>query len=289
MINYNHFYYFWIIAKEGGVTAACKRLRLSQPTLSAQLTQFEKFIGSPLFERRSRKLILNDKGKIVFEYADSIFRKGKEMIEVLQDSSLKDIIKLNIGVAISLPKKNIHSYLKIPLAHRKVNLSLVEGEQAKLLENLKINQLDIVLSNEPAPKDIKGFYSHCIEKAPVIFIASPDYKNLRRKFPLSLQDQNLFLPTHPAQVRTSLDMYLANNQVKPRLKGEVQNTEMLRVIAVSGHGVVAIPRSSVSDLIKSKEIYIIGDNIDVFSEFYLITTEKKVSNPVVKDMLKKLS
>ena len=84
-------------------------------------------------------------------------------------------------------------------------------------------------------------------------------------------------------------MYLANNQVKPRLKGEVQNTEMLRVIAVSGHGVVAIPRSSVSDLIKSKEIYIIGDNIDVFSEFYLITTEKKVSNPVVKDMLKKLS
>ena len=57
-INYHHLYYFKAIAEKGSVSKAASKLRLGQPTLSAQLRQFEEALGVQLFERQHKKLIL---------------------------------------------------------------------------------------------------------------------------------------------------------------------------------------------------------------------------------------
>ena len=44
-LNYHHLYYFYVIASEGGVTEASRKLKLAQSTLSAQLKQFEEVLG----------------------------------------------------------------------------------------------------------------------------------------------------------------------------------------------------------------------------------------------------
>jgi len=41
-LNYHHLYYFWLAAKEGGVSRAAKKLRLAQPTLSSQIRALER-------------------------------------------------------------------------------------------------------------------------------------------------------------------------------------------------------------------------------------------------------
>jgi len=286
-LNYNHLFYFWIIAKEGGVTQACKHLRLTQPTLSAQLKIFEDSIGQPLFERKSRKLVLNDSGKLVFDYADTIFKKGQEMVDALRDSSVKNIVSVNVGAVFTLPKKNIHNFLKIPIVHGKVNINLVSGQLTDLLGQLNNLQLDMVLSPRPAPGEFKGFYSHRLERVPVIFVASPEFKSLRRKFPSTLNNKNLYLPSYQTETRAQIDHYFKKHNLSPRIKGEIEDIELLRVIAASGDGIVAIVRSAVSDLIKAKELYIIGDNLDIWTEFYMITPERKETHPVVADILKK--
>lgn len=286
-LNYNHLYYFWIIAKEGGVTSACKKLRLTQPTLSAQLKQFEEAIGQTLFERKSRKLILNDSGKLVFDYADSIFKKGDEMLGALQDSKVKNITSIKVGAVATLPKKNLHNILKTPLSHGKINISLVSGTLENLLEQLESLQLDLVLSDRPAPSELKGFYTQLAEKTPVILVASPDYKGLRRKFPQSLEGQRVFLPSYQVNSRQHLDNFFKKHEVKPHIKGEIHDNEFLRVIAAAGHGIVAIARSAISDLLKTKELYVIGENLEAYNHHYLITTDRQEPNAVVTDLLKK--
>ncbi len=57
-INYHHLFYFKTIAEEGSVSKAAGKLRIGQPTLSAQLKQFEDAIGVQLFERQHKKLLL---------------------------------------------------------------------------------------------------------------------------------------------------------------------------------------------------------------------------------------
>ncbi len=44
-LNYHHLLYFWVVAKKGTITAACKELSLAQPTVSAQLRALENALG----------------------------------------------------------------------------------------------------------------------------------------------------------------------------------------------------------------------------------------------------
>ncbi|MFN7142892.1 MAG: LysR family transcriptional regulator [Myxococcota bacterium] len=75
-LNYHHLLYFHATAREGSMTAAAKKLRLAQPTLSGQIKQLEDALGEPLFERRGRRLELTATGRTVYHYADETFGLG---------------------------------------------------------------------------------------------------------------------------------------------------------------------------------------------------------------------
>ena len=78
-LNYHHLHYFWVIAREGSITRATKELRLTQPTLSAQLRALEDSLGEPLFHRSGRSLVLTEVGRVAFQYADEIFSLGRDL------------------------------------------------------------------------------------------------------------------------------------------------------------------------------------------------------------------
>ena len=61
-LNYHHLLYFWTIAREGGVSKAAVRLRLSQPTVTARIRELERSLGTPLFLRTSRGVQLTAEG-----------------------------------------------------------------------------------------------------------------------------------------------------------------------------------------------------------------------------------
>ena len=85
-INYNHLYYFWIVAKEGGVTAASRKLHLSPSTISSQISTLEDLAGHKLFKRVSRQMLLTEMGRKTFQTANEIF------VELQQLLSLRNLL-----------------------------------------------------------------------------------------------------------------------------------------------------------------------------------------------------
>ena len=63
-LNYHHLRYFWTVAREGGISKAATTLRLSQPTISAQLKSLDEALGERLFQRRCLVLVLTDVGRL---------------------------------------------------------------------------------------------------------------------------------------------------------------------------------------------------------------------------------
>ena len=59
-LNYHHLLYFWTVVREGGVSKAAAKLRLSQPTISAQVKMLEASLGERLLERQGRTLALTE-------------------------------------------------------------------------------------------------------------------------------------------------------------------------------------------------------------------------------------
>ena len=65
-LNYHHRLYFWTVVRQGGVSKAAVKLRLSQPTVSAQVKMLEGSLGERLLERQGRTLVLTEVGRVVY-------------------------------------------------------------------------------------------------------------------------------------------------------------------------------------------------------------------------------
>ncbi len=73
-LNLRHLRYFWAVASNGSIVRASEVLHLTPQTISGQLKELEEQIGSKLFEKAGRNLALTDTGRVVFNYADEMFR-----------------------------------------------------------------------------------------------------------------------------------------------------------------------------------------------------------------------
>ena len=82
-LNLKHLRYFWSVASHGSIAKAAAALYLTPQTISGQLRDLEQQVGGQLFSRSGRKLVLTDTGRLVFSYADEMFRLGLELQDVL--------------------------------------------------------------------------------------------------------------------------------------------------------------------------------------------------------------
>lgn len=69
--------YFWTIAEEGTISQAAEVLHLTQPTLSRQLKELEEELGTELFVRENRKMILTEAGYFLKKPGRRNFRFDK--------------------------------------------------------------------------------------------------------------------------------------------------------------------------------------------------------------------
>ena len=97
-INYNHLYYFWMVAREGGVARASDELMVSQPTVSVQVKELERAVGHKLFDRVGRTLQLTEAGRVAFNYANEMFLLGQEMANALEHQPATRPLRLAVGV-----------------------------------------------------------------------------------------------------------------------------------------------------------------------------------------------
>src|SRR5512147_1682627 len=111
-VNYHHLLYFWVVAREGGLVPAGKVLRLSHPTLSAQIHALEDRLGEKLFAKVGRKLVLTDSGRVAFRYADEIFSLGRELLGSVEGRSGDKPLRLEVGIVDVLPKLVVSRLLK---------------------------------------------------------------------------------------------------------------------------------------------------------------------------------
>jgi len=286
-LNYHHLYYFRTIAHEGGIAKAAEKLRLGQPTLSTQLRQLEESLGHLLFDRRKRTLILTEAGKVALEYADSIFRSGDELMQVLEDHSFSGRTDVKFGALDSVPKRLLLSLMEAALKEGKCSVSLLEGRGDELFRELLAHQIDLIISNyPPVTSDLGRVYSRSIAKVPVAVFGAPKYAHLKKGFPRSLEGQPFILPTAHSKLRHDLDHYFALSKLRVIPVAETQDTSVQKLLGIEGHGLIPLPEFTTRDLIGEKKLVKVGALPEVKEEFWLISAERKIENPIAARIMK---
>src|ERR1044071_6138591 len=98
-LNFNHLYYFWVVARTGSVTGASRQLHLTQPTLSTQIKQLERELGAPLFARTGRQMVLPVTGQLVMPHAEKMCRVCEDLPDAIKGRPNKEPMNLVIGTS----------------------------------------------------------------------------------------------------------------------------------------------------------------------------------------------
>jgi len=280
-INYHHLFYFKTIAEEGSVSKAAIKLRLGQPTLSAQLKQFEDSLGVQLFERQHKKLILTEQGKVALDYSKNIFRMGSEMYEVLHDRLKPLKPSLHLGALDSVPKQIVLQLVKHAFRISPCQITLSEGKSDELLRELAAHRMDLMVTNFlPAGTDGKGLYPKAITKKSVAFYGAPKFKSLRKGFPKSVSGQPMILPTYDSKLRQDLDHWAKLNKIEMNIIIESQDISVKKLMATSELGLIPTAAHTATGQVLRGELIEIGQLQGVYEELFLVTAHRKIENPI---------
>jgi LysR family transcriptional activator of nhaA len=280
-INYHHLYYFKTIAEEGSVSKAAEKLLIGQPTLSAQLKQFEDNLGIQLFERQHKRLFLTEQGKVALDYARNIFKMGSEMYEVLHDRIKPLKSSVHIGALDSIPKLIIQQLVRGALKIAPCQVTLSEGPSGELLRELTSHRIDIVVTNFlPLGADAKGVLHKLISKKNIAFYGTPKFKSLRKGFPKSISGHPMVLPTYDSKLRYDIDHWAKLHKLELNLAVESQDVAVKKLLAVAEVGLMAAASHTVVSQVLAGELIEIGQLQGVHEELYLLRANRKIPNPI---------
>jgi LysR family transcriptional activator of nhaA len=287
-LNYQHLFYFWTAAREGGITRASEKLGLAQPTISGQITVFEETIGSQLLKKDGRKLILTETGRTVFNYAEEIFSLGNELSNTLKGASNNRSLRLTIGIADSLPKLLVYRLIEPALKlDRPVQITCYEDKKEHLLVELSHHGIDLIFSDGPAANNLGArVHNHFIGVSNIGVFSSPNLaQRYRDDFPWSLKSAPLILPTRNTELRRSLDQWFEDKVIAPRVVAEIADSALMKTFASSGAGIIFAPVSVRNQIRNQYDLDLIGETSEINERFYAITIRRKIEHEAVKIIL----
>jgi LysR family transcriptional activator of nhaA len=273
-LNYHHFFYFWVVAKEGSIVAASKQLRLAHPTISGQIHRLEDVIGEKLFVRSGRRLVLTDAGRIALRYADEIFSLGREFLDTIKGRAGQGRpLRLVVGVADVLPPSLVRRFLEPAFRI---------GQPVRVICRAD-KSVDLVIADGPAGRTppIRAF-SHLLGECGTTFFAEAKLATAaRRKFPLSLDGKPFLLPGAPSAVRRALEQWFDGQKIRPLIVAEFDDSALAKDFGRQGIGVFAAPTVIEAEVVHDYGVRVVGRAKAVRQQFYAISVERRIRHPAV--------
>lgn len=288
-LNYHHLHYFWAVAKEGHLTRAATRLHVSQSALSTQIRQLEEQLGQPLFTRSGRALQLTEAGRQALAYAETIFTAGSELMALLREGRPAARQVLRIGAVATLSRNFQENFLRPLLGRADVELVLQAAGLAELLSRLRVHSLDLVLSNQRVLASTEDpWRCRRVARQPVSLVGAPRKKRAAFRFPDDLAEVPLLLPGRDNDIRGGFDRLCERLGQRYRLRAEVDDMALLRLLARdSPDSVALLPTVVVQDELRSGRLVEYAVVPDLHENFYAISVQRHFEPPLLKTLLKR--
>jgi len=283
-LNFKHLRYFWVVAANGTIARAAEILHVTPQTISGQLRELEEQIDAKLFQKSGRNLVLTDTGRLVFSYADEMFRLGDELQDVIEGRTPGVALTLTVGVAMVVPKLLAYRVLE-PVFNMpdSVRLVCLEASLADLLADLSVHKIDLVLADAPMSPTLNvRAYNHLLGESGLSFFTTRKAaRKYRSGFPQSLNGAPMLMPTASSALRRSLEQWLEQQDIKPVVVAEFEDRALMKAFGEAGTGIFTSPTAVEEDVVAKYGVSVIGRTEEIKECFYAISAERRIKHPAV--------
>jgi len=241
-----HLKYFVAVAEEMNISRAAVRLRVSQPPLSRQIRDLEQEVGTPLFERRHKRLKLTPAGTSFLSEARKILFQATRAVRMAKAAALGQGGQITIAFlsplgGLFLPPIIRSFRQKFPL----VDVDLREMAPREQLDALLDQHIDLGFVAQPEVEGANAFAFESFMEVPLRVALTPGHALAKaRRVPLKDLNEDRFITFKRSAAPATHDFILQacrNAGLEPNVLRQSDRAQSILDLVAAGMGVAVVP------------------------------------------------
>ena len=229
---------FKAVAEQGGILRAASTLNRVQSNVTTRVKRLEARLGTRLFNREGRRLVLSAEGRILLDYAERLLKLSSEAQAAVKGRAPHGVLK--IGALESTAATRLPQVLaRFHKAHPAVRLELATGTTAALAARVMRGELDAAFIAEP-------FTARNLEAEPAfteeLVLITPK-SHPRVTTPRDLRDSTILAFASGCAYRRRLESWLGRSSMVAERVMEYGSYHAIVACAAAGSGIAVVPRS----------------------------------------------
>jgi DNA-binding transcriptional LysR family regulator len=229
---------FKAVAQHGGITKAAARLNRVQSNVTTRVKQLEERLGTELFHRRNRKMMLSPEGKLLLGYAERLLRLSIEAEAALRNGKPHGVFRL--GTIESVAATRLPPILsRFHREHPQVQVDLATGTTDVLITKVLDFEIEAAFVAQPFDTDELEMRPAFDEE--LVLIGPKDFPKVVR--PQEIGQRTVIAFSTGCAYRRVLENWLYQAKVVPERILEFASYHTIVACVAAGTGVALVPRS----------------------------------------------
>lgn len=215
-IKFRHLHTFLEVARQRSVVKAAEVLHVSQPAVTKTIRELEEALGVAVFERDGRGIRITRYGEIYLRYAGAALTALRQGFDAVSQELFDAAPPVRVGALPTVSMRIMPRAMSLFLEQRTGSrIKIVTGENAVLLEQLRVGGLDLVVGRLAAPEKMTGFTFEHLYSERVVFAVRPGHPLLEGSSSIfsNLPAFPILMPTRGSIIRPFVEQLLIANGV----------------------------------------------------------------------------
>lgn len=203
-----HLEAFLAVAQHGTISAAARARHVSQPALSKTIAELELLLGTTLFDRSGRRVVLTPAGSGFRAHALAALSRLETGVRALSGQPPAGLVKVGVLPTVAggfFPAVALDFARQRPEAR----IGVVTGPNRYLIGQLRAGKIDLMVGRMPQPEDMPGLSFDYLYDEPILLVGRAGHPAAADPAPRALARHPVILPNPGAIIRQTVDRYLA--------------------------------------------------------------------------------
>jgi DNA-binding transcriptional LysR family regulator len=242
---------FTDLVREQSFTKVAEKNFLTQPAVSLRIRNLEEELGTRLLERTTRKVLVTEEGRILYEYAREILSKAEEVKALLLERQDKIVGSVRLATVHSIGLHELPAYLKRYISNYPQVVLHIDYHTGDVVHRMVLDgDVDLGIVAYPEPKPNLVILPFLEDE--LIAICNDEHPWAKRETIRlqELHEQPFIAFDEGIPTRKAIDAVLGRRHIRINIKMQCDNIEILKRMVEVGLGISLVPRFSVQNEVR---------------------------------------
>lgn len=286
-MNLNQLYYFVTLAETEHYLRAAEILSITQPSLSHAVAKLEEELGTKLFEKKGRNVVLTKYGKVFLEYATESLQSLEVGIKKTKAMTGKNSGVIDLAYIYTLGLEFVPGLVRSFLKDNpqlNVEFRFTVGNTQDIIRGLKEEKYDVAFCSRR--EEEKQILFEPVVEEKLVVVVSKEHP-LAVKEHISLEETESYPQiffTKSSGLRPTIEKMFEMTGIVPQIAYEIEEDSAMAGLAAQNFGIAVMPEVPVLKYLDVKILDITNPVIERY--IYMAQIKGQYQPPVLKKFMK---